>query len=46
LIPVANAHFLHNAIPGSRLELFDGGGHLFMLSHPREFAETLGDFLG
>jgi pimeloyl-ACP methyl ester carboxylesterase len=46
LIPVANAHFLHNAIPGSRLELFDGGGHLFMLSHPEEFAEALGDFLG
>jgi pimeloyl-ACP methyl ester carboxylesterase len=46
LIPVANAQFLHNAIPGSRLELFDGGGHLFMLSHPAEFAEKLNDFLG
>lgn len=45
LIPVTNAHFLHNAIPGSRLELFEGGGHLFMLSHPEKFAETLGDFL-
>ena len=45
LIPVANAHFLHNAIPGSRLELSDGGGHLFMLSRPAEFAATLADFL-
>jgi pimeloyl-ACP methyl ester carboxylesterase len=45
LIPVANAHFLHNSIPGSRIELFDGGGHLFMLSHPHTFAEKLVDFL-
>lgn len=45
LIPVANAHFLHNAIAGSRLELFDGGGHLFMLSYPAEFAEKLAAFL-
>lgn len=45
LIPVANAHFLHNAIPGSQLKLFDGGGHLFMLSHPQKFAQALRDFL-
>jgi len=45
LIPVSNAHFLHNAIPGSRLELFEGGGHLFMLSHPAGFAAKLADFL-
>lgn len=45
LIPVANAHYLHNAIPGSRLELFEGGGHLFMLSHPEGFAEKLTEFL-
>lgn len=45
LVPVANAHFLHNAIPGSRLHLFTQGGHLFMLSHPQQFAEALGRFL-
>ncbi len=45
LIPVSNAHFLHNAIPGSRLELFDGGGHLVMLSYPQRFAETVTGFL-
>ncbi|WP_353227409.1 alpha/beta hydrolase [Novosphingobium sp.] len=45
LVPVANAHFLHNAIPGSRLELFEGGGHLFMLSWPDRFAALLDDFL-
>jgi pimeloyl-ACP methyl ester carboxylesterase len=45
LIPVSNAHFLHNAIPGSRLELSEGGGHLFMLSHPQRFARHLEHFL-
>ena len=45
LIPVSNAHFLHNAIPDSRLELSEGGGHLFMLSHPERFAHLLEDFL-
>lgn len=45
LIPPANAHFLHNSIPGSRLEIFEGGGHLFMLSHPEEFCVSLRAFL-
>ena len=45
LIPVSNAHFLHNAIPHSRLELSEGGGHLFMLSHPDRFAELVEEFL-
>lgn len=45
LIPPANAHFLHNAIPHSRIEMFEGGGHLFMLSKPQECAEKLNSFL-
>lgn len=45
LIPVSNAHFLATAIPGSTLVLFDGGGHLFMLSHPQAFARALVAFL-
>lgn len=45
LVPVANAHVLHNAIPGSRLQLFEGGGHLFMLSRPAGFARVLNAFL-
>eukprot|EP01042_Synura_sphagnicola_P025944 gene25944-33378_t len=45
LIPVSNAHFLASAIPGSTLVLFDGGGHLFMLSHPQAFARALVAFL-
>jgi len=45
LIPPANAHFLHGTIPGSRLEWFEGGGHLFMLADPEGFAATLRAFL-
>ena len=45
LIPPANLHFIHNAIPGSRLEMSDGGGHLFMLARPDAFIEKLTGFL-
>ena len=46
LIPPVNAHFLHQAIPGSRLEMTEGGGHLFMLSRPDAFIAKLNGFLG
>lgn len=45
LVPPANAHFLHKAIPGSRLEMTEGGGHLFMLSRPDAFIGKLTGFL-
>lgn len=45
LVPPANAHFLHNAIPGSRLEMTEGGGHLFMLARPDSFIGKLTGFL-
>jgi len=45
LIPVSNAHFLHNTIPGSRIALSDGGGHLFMLTHAERFARQVEEFL-
>lgn len=45
LIPPTNAHFLHNAIPGSRLDMSREGGHLFMLSRPEEFAAKVRAFL-
>ncbi len=45
LVPPSNAHFLHNAIPHSRLEMFNGGGHLFMLSQQDRFIEKLRAFL-
>jgi len=45
LVPPANAQFLHHAIARSRLHMFHGGGHLFMLSQPKAFATALRDFL-
>lgn len=46
IVPPANAHALHTAIPDSKLVLSEGGGHLFMLSHPDRFADAIGAFLG
>ena len=46
VVPVWNARFLHALVPDSRLHLVEGGGHLFMLSHPREFVAELDRFLG
>ena len=45
LVPPTNAHFLHHAVPGSRLEMTEGGGHLFMLARPEPFAVRLSSFL-
>lgn len=45
LVPPTNAQFLHKAIPGSKLEMFQGGGHLFMLSQRERFIAKLREFL-
>lgn len=45
LVPPGNAHFLHNAIPGSKLDMTEGGGHLFMLARPDAFIARLTGFL-
>jgi pimeloyl-ACP methyl ester carboxylesterase len=45
LVPPTNAHFLHHAVPGSRLEMSEGGGHLFMLARPEPFCARLAGFL-
>lgn len=45
LIPVANGHVLHNLIPGARIDISRGGGHLFMLSDPATFTTKLQTFL-
>ena len=45
IIPVSHAMATHAAIPGSRLELFDGVGHFPHCEAPERFAETLRDFL-
>lgn len=45
VVPPVNARFLHALIPGSRLRLIKGGGHLAMLSHTDEFVALLEGFL-
>jgi 3-oxoadipate enol-lactonase len=43
MIPVANAEILHRLIPGSRLEIFDGVGHLFFWEEPQRSAALVRD---
>jgi pimeloyl-ACP methyl ester carboxylesterase len=45
IIPVRHAHAAHEAIPGSRLELFEGVGHFPHVEAPERFVEVLRDFL-
>jgi pimeloyl-ACP methyl ester carboxylesterase len=45
IIPVHHAHETHEAIPGSRLELFEGAGHYPHCEDPVRFAEVLVDFV-
>ena len=46
IIPVSHAHATHAAIPDSRLEIFDGVGHFPHCEAPKQFIETLLDFIG
>jgi pimeloyl-ACP methyl ester carboxylesterase len=41
MIPVENAHVIHRHIPGSRLEILDGIGHLFFWELPERSAELI-----
>jgi pimeloyl-ACP methyl ester carboxylesterase len=45
IIPVAHGEDAHEALPGSRLEIFDGVGHLPQLEAPARFVATLTAFL-
>ena len=45
IVPPLNARILHALIPGSRLKLIEGGGHLVMLSHLDQFAGEIAEFL-
>jgi pimeloyl-ACP methyl ester carboxylesterase len=45
MIPVHHAEEAHRAIPGSRLEIFDGVGHLPQLEVPGRFVAVLERFL-
>ena len=44
-IPVAHAHGAHEAMPGSRLEIFKGSGHFPHRDDPDRFAHLLRDFI-
>lgn len=45
IIPVAHAHAAHEAIPGSRLEIFEGVGHFPQAEEPHRLARLIEDFL-
>jgi pimeloyl-ACP methyl ester carboxylesterase len=44
-IPVSHGVAVHNAIPGSRLEIFDGVGHYPHCEAPKRFVQVLVDFI-
>jgi len=43
LIPFQNGPMIAGLIPGARLEIFDGVGHLFFLEQPQRSAELIRD---
>jgi pimeloyl-ACP methyl ester carboxylesterase len=45
MIPTWHATTAHQAIAGSRVELFEGAGHFPHVDMPERFAEVLGDFI-
>ncbi len=45
IIPVDHARAAHAAIPGSRLEIFEGVGHFPQREAPERFVEVLRDFV-
>jgi len=45
IIPVSHAYDTHAAIPGSRLEIFEGSGHYPHDEDPEHFADVLIDFI-
>jgi pimeloyl-ACP methyl ester carboxylesterase len=45
IIPVAHAHAAQAAMPGSRLEVFEGSGHFPHMDDTMRFVEVMCDFL-
>jgi pimeloyl-ACP methyl ester carboxylesterase len=45
IIPVSHAHAAHEALPGSRLEIFERCGHFPHCEEPAKFVEVLDHFL-
>ena len=45
IIPVHQGRATHDAIPGSRLEIFEGAGHFTYCDQPERFCEVVADFM-
>ena len=45
IVPVANGHILQLALPNARLQVIEGGGHLFLVTRAEETAALILDFL-
>ncbi len=45
IVPLANGHILRRLIPNSELEIFEGGGHLFLLSHREQSISCMRAFV-
>jgi poly(3-hydroxyalkanoate) depolymerase len=46
ILPLVNGRMLARLIPGARLHIVEGGGHLFLLDRAPESAEAIQGFLG
>jgi pimeloyl-ACP methyl ester carboxylesterase len=45
VIPVSHARVAHEAIPGSRLEIFENSGHMPFHDHPARFVDVVERFI-
>jgi pimeloyl-ACP methyl ester carboxylesterase len=45
VIPVSHARIAHEAIPGSRLEIFENSGHMPFHDHPARFVDVVERFI-
>lgn len=45
VIPASHARIAHEAMPGSRLEIFEGSGHMPFRDHPDRFVSVVERFL-
>ena len=45
VLPIDHGHAAHEAMPGSRLEIYENAGHLPQLDQPARFVATLEDFV-
>lgn len=45
IVPLSNGRILESLIPHSRLEIFEQGGHLFMLTHREQTISSIRGFL-